>query len=355
MNEKTARSRRKVGQAVTIQAVATQANVSAMTVSHVLNGTKRVRDETRDAVLAAVEDLGYVPNLAARQLASANAIRIGIIYRGAQNAFLSAMLVGSLNAAARLGVQVLLRKCDTFERADAIEAAKWLIGGGANALLLNPPYAQELSESGVAKEFGIPISAIAQGSPLPGVDCVGIDEAAAATEMTEYLIGKGHRSIGFVTGRPDLPAAEGRLNGYLSACRKHGIDVNPEHIVTGDFSFDSGLAAGETLLSRADRPSAIFASNDDMAAGVSLMAHRLGLDVPEDVAIAGFDDGPIAVKIWPPLTTVRQDVEALAGRGVEMLVERYRSKLGAKSSFSEAIKTPLSEQTPHQLVVRESA
>ncbi|USQ98059.1 LacI family DNA-binding transcriptional regulator [Caulobacter sp. RL271] len=338
---------------MTIQAVAARANVSAMTVSHVLNGTKRVREETRHAVLDAVKTLGYVPNKAARQLASANAIQIGIVYRNAENEFLSAMLVGCLNAAANLGAQVLLRKCDTLEVDDAMEAVDWLVRGGANALLLNPPYCELLSDAGVTDRIDVPISAIAQGDPLPGIDCVGVDERAAACDMTTHLIERGHRRIGFVTGPQGQMATRARLDGYRLACAKHGIEIDPELIAAGNYSFGSGLAAGEALLNLRTPPTAIFASNDDMAAGVSLVAHQRGLKIPEDLAIAGFDDAPIAAKIWPPLSTVRQDVEALARRGVEMLVDRHRAKLG-KARETVAIEDARAERKRHQVIARGS-
>jgi len=355
MEDRTVRARKRAaGGAVTIQTVAARANVSAMTVSHVLNGTKRVRDETRDAVLEAVKTLGYVPNKAARQLASANALQIGIVYRNAENEFLSAMLVGCLNAAAKLGAQVLLRKCDTLEVGDALEAVDWLVKGGANALLLNPPYCELLSHAGVTERLDVPISAIAQGDPLPGIDCVGVDERAAACDMTTHLIARGHRRIGFVTGPKEQMATRARLEGYQLACATHGVEADPDLIAQGNYSFGSGLAAGGALLSLKSPPTAIFASNDDMAAGVSLVAHQRGLRIPEDLAVAGFDDAPIAAKIWPPLTTVRQDVEALARRGVEMLVERHRTRLGKASLDPDANDDARAERKRHQIIERGS-
>jgi LacI family transcriptional regulator len=132
------RSSRRSRQAVTISSVADAAGVSPMTVSHVLNGTKSVREATRAAVMKAVEELGYVPNAAARSLASARSTRIGIVYRNAQNAFLS-MLVGALNAAARAGVQIIIRKCDDLSASAAMEAVSGLVRSGANAILLPRP------------------------------------------------------------------------------------------------------------------------------------------------------------------------------------------------------------------------
>lgn len=325
-----ARTQRRSQQAVTIQAVAQRAGVSAMTVSNVVNGTKRVRDDTRRLVLAAVEELGYAPNAAARALASAGATRIGLIYQNAQNAFLSAMLVGTLHAASRLGAQVMIRECVAPTLEMASEAARGLARSGANALLLAPPYYNLISDTPLARELGLPIGAVAHGTPLPDVLSIGIDEVTAAHAMTELLLERGHRRIGFITG-PSIHAASAlRLQGYREALAARNIAFEGCLIQPGEFTFESGLVAASALLDLPERPTAVFASNDDMAAAVSSVAHRRGLEVPRQLAIAGFDDAPIAVKIWPPLTTVRQRIDLMAERATELLiaVQRGQSELG---------------------------
>lgn len=329
-----------------MQAVADHAGVSAMTVSHVINGTKKLRDETRDAVLAAIDALGYVPNIAARALASAQSTRVGIVYRNAQNAFLSAMLVGTLNAAARLGAQVIIRKCDSFTPEDATEAVSSLLRSGANAILLAPPYSELLTGSAFSASLRVPVAALAHDGQLADMDSIGIDEAAAAHAMTEHLIGRGHRRIGFVTGPASHSAAARRLAGYETALAAHGLTVDAGLIQHGDFSFESGLAAAAALLDLPEPPTAIFASNDDMAAAVSLIGHQRGLRIPEDLAVAGFDDAPIAVKIWPPLTTVRQEIDHMAERAIEIMVARHRE------GGHPAVMT--SEQVDFAVIERES-
>ncbi len=341
-----ARAQRRTQQAVTIGQVAERAGVSAMTVSNVVNGTKNVRDDTRDAVLAAIEALGYSPNTAARALASAGSSRIGLVYQNAQNAFLSAMLVGTLNAASRLGAEVIIRKCDAPTLDLAAEAVRWLKRSGANALLLAPPYYNLLSGSALVGELALPIGAVAHGTPLADVFSVGIDEPAAACDMTQLLIRRGHRRIGFVCGPATHSSSTLRLDGYRQALARAGIAAEAQLVQPGDYTFESGLIAGEALLDLAKRPTAIFASNDDMAAAVSSVAHRRGLRVPEDLAIAGFDDAPIAVKIWPPLTTVRQRIEAMAEHATERLIAHQRGQ--------EALPAGGVEMLGYELVERES-
>ena len=317
--------RRRAGQAVTIQTVALKAGVSLMTVSNVLTGAKNVRDETREAVMSAVAELGYVPNTAARALASARSTRVGIVYRNTHATFLSAMLVGALNAAERLGTQVIVHKCEGFALDDATKAVNSLIRSGANAILLAPPYCEVLTGSVLIDGLEMPICAIAHGAFLTDMDCIGIDETAAARAMTDHLIAKGHRRIGFVTGPATHAAGAQRLQGFREALQAADLETDDRLVQPGDFSFESGLVAARALLDLDQPPSAIFASNDDMAAAVSLVAHQKGLDIPGDLAVAGFDDAPIASKIWPPLTTVRQDIEAMADRATEMLINRHRA------------------------------
>jgi len=342
---KRPRSRRS-GQSITIQSVADHAGVSPMTVSHVLNGTKSVRETTKAAVLQSVETLGYVPNAAARSLASARSPRIGIVYRNAQNAFLSAMLVGALNAAARAGAQIIIRKCDDLAAASAVEAVGALVRSGASAILLAPPYNEMLSGDPAIAALGVPMAALACGRALADMDVVGIDERAAACDMTLHLLDRGYRRIGFVMGAATHSASKARFEGYGAALAERGLAVDPALIAPGDFTFETGLSAGAALLDLPQPPDAIFASNDDMAAGVIMAAHRRGLRIPQDVAIAGFDDAPIAVKIWPPLTTIRQHVDVMAAQATDWLVERHRD--------SDAALPPRTHWHGYELVTRES-
>jgi len=221
------RNSRRSGQSITIASVAERAGVSPMTVSHVLNGTKSVRDATRAAVMRAVEELGYVPNAAARSLASARSTRIGIVYRNAQNAFLSAMLVGALNAGARAGAQIIIRKCDDLSAGAALEAVTALVRSGASAILLAPPYSELLSGNPIIARLGVPMVAIACGRALPDMDVVGIDEKAAATDMTRHLLERGYRRIAFVMGPASHSASKARFEGYGAALAEQGLAIDP--------------------------------------------------------------------------------------------------------------------------------
>jgi len=341
-----ARSGRRASQAITIQTVADRAGVSAMTVSNVLNNSPRVRDSTRDAVMTAVRDLNYIPNMAARSLASASVTRIGLLYRNIENAFLSSILVGALDATSRLGAQLLLRPLESGDPKEIAQQMHGLVENGAHAILIVPPYCEVANRHGLTTDFPVPVVAMSPGDDLPGDHCVRIDDYGAARDMTAYLIGLGHRDIGFIRGGAGHLIHCTRCEGYQVALRAAGLLIRPDLIVCGDMSFESGLAAGATLLDLPDRPTAIFASNDDMAAAIVSLAHRRGLDVPRDLSVAGFDDTPIAVKIWPSLTTVKHPGKQISSEAAMLAITL------AKEKNVEYL--PKTRYLEHQLILRES-
>lgn len=310
---------------MTISDVAARAGVSAMTVSNVLNGRKKVQEKTREIVEAAIRDLGYTPNVAAQALASAAQMRIGLVYRNPQSAFLSAVLVGALNAASQLGAQLLIRPCAGEDVASTGETIAELVRAGAGALLLPPPYCEIVEQTESLRDHGLPIVAISPGRELGNLNGVRIDDFNAARAMTAWLIERGHRDIGFIGGPDNHFASRSRLEGYRAALDAAKLPHDQTLEAGGDFTYESGLVAARGLFCRSPRPTAIFATNDDMAAAVVSEAHRLGLDIPGDVSIVGFDDTPIAVKIWPRLTTVRQPISAISEQAARRAIELLRA------------------------------
>jgi LacI family transcriptional regulator len=167
--------------------------------------------------------------------------------------------------------------------------------------------------------------AFAPGRDLPGMASVRIDDFAAARDMTSMLLDQRHRRIGFITAPRSLGVFESRRGGYLAALHARGMEIDHDLILEGQMDFRSGFAAAAEMLNLANPPTAIFASNDDMAAGALVAARSLGIDVPNALSVAGFDDTPLATKLWPPLTTVRFPVIEMAELAIEMLVEAARS------------------------------
>jgi LacI family transcriptional regulator len=212
-----------------------------------------------------------------------------------------------------------------------------------DGLVLTPPLSssRELIQALDARK--LPFVRIAPNRLKHDSPFVDVDDMAAAQEMTEYLIGLGHRQIGFIVGNPAHYASGRRLEGYKAALKRHGIPFRDDYVKQGYFVFDSGLEAGTELLSMSDPPTAIFASNDDMAAGVLMAAHQRGVSVPAQLSVAGFDDAPVARLVWPRLTTVFQPAYDLAYAATDMLLQLLKSPKLSKS-----------QQFGYRLVCRDS-
>jgi LacI family transcriptional regulator len=345
LGEKT--SRRK-GSAVTIHEVARHASVSPMTVSRVINGESNVRDSTRATVMEAVRVLNYRPNPAARVLAGARDTRIAIIYSNPSASYLSEMLVGALDGSHRTASQLVLDRWDNLKPA-AEKAAAQRLSEGIAGVILPPPLCESLAIAAAFAAEGVPVVALATGRARDDVACVRIDDFHAAREMTLHLIAQGHSRIAFIKGQPTQTASAQRLAGFEAAMEESNLEVDPSLVVQGFFSYKSGLEAAEKLLARKRIPTAIFASNDDMAAAAVSVAHRRGLDVPDDLSVVGFDDTAPATTVWPELTTIRQPVAAMATAALDLLLSELRSKRHGLAPV------PAERVLEHELVIRESS
>ncbi|HBK45003.1 MAG TPA: LacI family transcriptional regulator [Xanthomonadaceae bacterium] len=340
------KSMRRKSRAITIDEVASLAKVSPMTVSRVVNGKGNVREATRERVMRAVDKLGYTPNLAASTLAAAQNTRIALIYTNPSGAYLRELLVGVLHVASRTAIQLVIDYWDDLD-ADAERKAARRLAQGVSGVILPPPLCE--SEAAVQElvRAKVPVVAIASGRFNDRICCVRIDEFSAAREITEHLIAQGHRRIGYIKGRSDMTASEHRFEGFRAALDAAGIPLDRLLVQPGDYTYRSGLVAAEKLLSRRTLPSAIFASNDDMAAAAVSVAHRRGLDVPRDLSVVGFDDSSSATTVWPELTTVRQPIATMADAAVDILLRSIRNG-------EHGQRTIVDEMFAHQLVQRQS-
>jgi len=194
-----------------------------------------------------------------------------------------------------------------------------------DGMILTPPLCDNAQVLKALRESHTPCVLISPARDVKGMASVRMDDAGAAEEITNLLISLGHERIAFIKGATDQAASGRRYQGYLRAMKTHKLPVDPEMVHQGEFTFESGVEAAHHLLSRRTRPSAVFASNDDMALGVLASAQRLGLSVPGDLSIAGFDDSTAAGLVWPPLTTVRQPMDQMARVAVEMLIAANRN------------------------------
>lgn len=320
-------NRRQSGQP-TINDVARLANCSPMTVSRVTNNEPSVREETRQAVLDAIEQLNYKPNRAARSLAGAAQNRIALLYSNPSASYLSELLMGSLDQAARSDVHLVVEQCE-FDK-DEEKVVRRLVESGIDGFLLPSPLCDETALLDMLAKQGTRAIQVGPGRPHADHSAVLIDEYQAAYDMTAHIIGLGHKRVGFVIGNPHQTASGQRLSGFLDAMKASGLEVSDGMVMQGLFTYRSGYDAAVRLLDQPDPPTAIFASNDDMAAAVVAVAHRRHLDVPVDLSVCGFDDTAIASTIWPELTTIRQPIADMARRAVDLLATELRGGRNGK-------------------------
>lgn len=331
MTEKTGR---RGGNGATIRQVARHAGVSPMTVSRVVNGEKNVREDTRAKVAASIKTMGYSPNMAARSLATADAVRIGVLHSNPSAAYLSEFLVGLLEQGGRNGCQLVVEKCDGPGSEKA--AIEKLANSSADGVILPPPLCDSMEALAAVQNMDLPTVVVATGRRTPGLCTVSINDFDAARAMTGYLASLGHRRIGFVKGHPNQSISEERYQGFIAGMAEAGLTVDPRQVSQGFFTYRSGLDAAESLLSGPLDISAIFASNDDMAAAAVAVAHRMGLEVPQNLSIVGFDDTPLALTVWPALTTVRQPIADMARSAVMLLLEQIRSRRAGGDPIPDA-------------------
>lgn len=305
---------------VTIHDVARHAGVSSMTVSRVMNGKRYVSEAMRRKVEAAIAELNYSPNLTARSLSSA--VRIGALYSNPSSSNLGAFLMAAFRESGKCGCQFLIEPGVTEE--EALEGLSRLIESGIGGVILPPPLCDSPAMLEMAQQHGIVPLAFATAKPREGVSAIVVDDYKGAYDMTQHLIGMGHRAIGFIQGDPRHSPSQRREQGFRAAMAGAGIMIRDEWVAPGLFTYRSGLEAARKLLAADPRPTAIFASNDDMAAAASAVAQGHGLKVPEDLSIAGFDDAPIASTVWPELTTIRQPIGDMAANAVKLLSELVR-------------------------------
>lgn len=307
----------------TLYDVARLAGVSPMTVSRVINGNKRVSDDTRERVRESIAKLNYEVNVAARA-ARVGSPRVGLLYSNPSAAFLSAFLVGAMGQCSMSGARLILEKCG--EPQDWRVAVDRLVASGIDGILLTPPLCDSSEVLDLLASLDIPVVAVATARPSKLTSAVRIDDYAGGLTMVRHLISLGHRDIAFIMGDPSHTPAELRHRAYLDAMAEGGLEVRPGRVVEGLFTYQSGLLAARRLLGQAPRPTAVFACNDDMAAAVVAVAHGLNLDVPADLAVCGFDDTPLATTVWPNLTTIHQPIDQMGQVAVELVCQHIRRR-----------------------------
>jgi LacI family transcriptional regulator len=335
-----------ISTSVTIQEVAELARVSSKTVSRVINNEPRVRADTRKRILEAIEQLNYRPNLNARGLASNRSFLIGL-FCDKPGDYLSEFQAGAVERCRESSLHLMVEPLD-LQGENFGKQLDTLLGQlRLEGVILLPPLSDHAAVLNTLQEASIPVVRIAPKRNLSAAPSIGIDDYAAARQLTAHLLSLGHRRIGFMLGRADHGATEQRYLGFIDEMRAHDAAVDASLVQTGNFTFADGLVCAERMLRSAKPPTAIFASNDDMAAAAISMARKFGLDLPAELSVTGFDDAPVATMIWPELTTVRQPVAAMARIAADLIIRLEPRRHG----WPERIPRHLLE---HELVIRNS-
>lgn len=313
------------------------------TVSRVLNDEPNVRPETRARVLAAAETLRYQPSLSARSLAGRRSFLLGLVYENPSANYLVDLQHGAMARCRQEKFRLFVHQCSGRGEELTRDVMGLIDQTHVDGLIVSPPLSESAHLIEALDQRSLPFVRIAPDDLQHASPYVDMDDEGAAREMTDHLVENGHTRIGFIVGHPKHFASNLRLRGYRASLEHHHIPFDPAYVRQGYFVFESGHQAARELLRLPDPPTAIFASNDDMAAGVLLAAHELSIPVPQRLSVAGFDDTYISRIVWPRLTTVHQPSYDLAFSAADLLLQALRS--GA---------APRTARLPYKLIPRES-
>ena len=307
----------------TIKDVAREAKVSVATVSRVFNSSGPVREETRDRIREVAARLCYSPHGTARSLITSRTSTLGVLLPDLYGEFFSEVIRGMDQTAQRHGYHLLVSSSHGAK--DEIEAALRAMRGRVDGLIAMSPHLD--APSLVANVPGtLPVVLLNCQVTGDGYDALTIENRSGAQQMVRHLVALGHRSIAIIRGSEGNHDAEERLLGYRAALRDAGIEPRPEWEVPGDFTESSGFQAIERLLALRERPTALFAANDAMAIGALSALRDANVLVPDQIAVAGFDDIPLARYMNPPLSSVHVAIAELGARAVETLLHAIDRK-----------------------------
>ncbi|MFS1423691.1 LacI family DNA-binding transcriptional regulator [Shewanella sp. 10N.286.48.B5] len=318
---------------VTINDVAKHAGVSIKTVSRVTNNESSVRQTTVDKVNAAINELNYQPNLAARNLASTKSYVIGFIYDNPNAYYIIDMQNGILSACQDKGYELLIHPCNATSDTICDELTKMVKHSRLSGLVLTPPMSEDPKILAALDEIDANYVRIIAGESTDAENglTVLVNDKHGALEITQHLINMGHSDIGFLSGDQQHESTKERLAGFKDALEHNNLNVNNTWVLDGKYSFESGVEGANKLINLTKRPTAIVACNDEIAAGALFAARLAGLDIPKDLSIVGFEDSPFSRQTWPKLTTVHQPNVKIAKVATELLIANSKETTEKKS------------------------
>ncbi|MBK8373807.1 LacI family DNA-binding transcriptional regulator [Sphingorhabdus sp.] len=315
-------------QAVTIKHVAAEAKVSLQTVSRVINNEPNVRAAMKERVQAAIDMLGYVPSIAAQRMSGSKSYLILAIndrdrtiaeWQARQGGdWVDQMLLGGMLKCAEHGYRMIFELVDTHSDHVERELGAAIAALQPDGIILTPPHSENPLITGFLDRQKIPFARIGSVEPGPGI-AMTMGDKGSARMATEHLLALSHRSIALIAGPEEYNLSNWRIDGWQHAMANAGLPTDGL-LVRGDFSYDSGVAAAQTLLDRKNRPTAIIASNDQMALAVLDTAIKMGLRAPDDLSLVSFDNSPVTRFTSPQLTAIDQPIAATFSKAVELLI-----------------------------------
>jgi LacI family transcriptional regulator len=329
----------------TINDIARLANVSKKTVSRVINDSPFVKEETRLRVNAIIRDVGFEPDPQARGLAFRRSFLIGMIYDNPTPQYIVNMQQGILDAMRGTSYGLIVHPCERTSPTYLSELRSFIERQKLFGVILTPSISEDERMVKMLREFECPYVRVASVMLDKPSAMVVTHDADGAKEAAEHLAVLGHERIAHISGPPSFRSAHERRRGFREALSQRGLKLRPSYDREGDYTFDSGIAAARELLALKPRPTAIFAGNDEMAAGVFKVAHELGLEIPRQLSVVGFDDSATALRLWPVLTSVRLPVRDMGQLATNKLFWRLSKKRPAEPELTEVIP---------KLIIRES-
>ncbi|WP_116365835.1 LacI family DNA-binding transcriptional regulator [Parahaliea mediterranea] len=304
----------------TINDVARIAGVSKRTVSRVLNDSPKVNQKTREHIQQVIKQLKYVPSPQARGLASSRSYLLGLLYDDPNALVIHAVQRGILSVCVAAGYELVVHPCDHRARTLVSGVKTFITRSKLDGVVILPPLSANDKLAAALDAEGFHYVRLAAARVDKPERVVVSDDGAVMADLARHFVEHGHRDIAIITGPRQRLATEVRLDGFRAALAALGARLPAANILEGDFTYASGIEQGRRLLLRKRRPTAIFASNDEMAAGVIHAAWTLDIKVPQQLSVAGYDDSPLACKLVPPLTTFHRPNDTMAALAVQKLL-----------------------------------
>ncbi len=319
----------------TINDIARIAGVSKKTVSRVINDSPSLTCETRGKVKAVIDELGYVPNPQARALALGRNFLIGLVHDNPNAQMILNMQQGILEGLRDTEFAMVVQPVNRSSPSLIEDMREFIVRQRLYGVVILPPISENDAVAQMCVEVGCRYVRMGSAVLDDSAHMVASNDRDAVREATRFLIDQGHCNIAVITGPQGFRSATERFAGFEEALIEAGLKLPRSHRAQGEYTFESGLAATEKLLDLSPRPTAIFASNDEMAAAVLYAARLRGISVPDELSIVGFDDTPIASRLWPPLTTVRWPIVAMGRSAAHKLIAGAVHEIDLNSEPSE--------------------